>query len=66
MEKDYEGAKQGGQTTTDALTVKLPHCQVRVWTCREIIEEAREFLRLGGSEARRDIVKTALALNRML
>jgi len=87
MEKDYEGAKQGGQTTTDALTVrrpapegrsagshqevsglsvKLPHRQVRVWSCREIIEEARGFLRLGGSDARREIVKTVLALDRML
>ena len=61
---------KGGQPATtarpEALIVQLPDMQVRVWSCREIIEEARQFLQKGGSEARREIVKTALALNRIL
>ena len=38
----------------------------QAWPTAEILTRAQEFLRLGGSQARREIVRTALALNRML
>jgi len=36
------------------------------WPREEIVTLAREALRLGGSQARRDLVRTALELNRLL
>jgi hypothetical protein len=36
------------------------------WPREEIVTLAREALRLGGSQARHDLVRTALELNRLL
>ena len=54
-EIDVKEGKGGQPATTarpEALIVQLPDARVRVWSCREIIEEARLFLQEGGSEAR--------------
>jgi len=52
---DVKEGKVGQPATTarqEALIVQLPHTQVRVWSCREIIEEALQLLQEGRSEAR--------------
>ena len=36
------------------------------WHPEEIVSKARQYLQFGGFEARRDIVRTALALDRLL
>lgn len=36
------------------------------WDGRAVVSSAERFLAVGGSEARREIVKTALALQRLL
>ena len=38
----------------------------QAWPTAEILARAREFLRQGGSQARREIVRTTLALSNIL
>ena len=39
---------------------------VNVWSCQEILAEAKRQLETGGVETRREIVRTLLGLNRLL
>ena len=38
----------------------------QAWPAAQILAQARDFLRLGGSQARREIVRTTLALSNIL
>ena len=53
METHCESAKRFGKESNG-------------WPREEIVTLAREALRLGGSQARRDLVRTSLELNRLL
>ena len=53
MEKHCESVKRAG-TGTDG------------WHRDEIVSKARDFLQTGGTEARRELVRTTLELDRLL
>jgi hypothetical protein len=54
MEKDCESAKGGGRTPTAA------------WNRQQLLDEAAQYLAMGGADARRELVRTLIGLDRLL
>ena len=59
MDKTCENAKRFGKEG-NGLAVRVG------WSREEIVSKARMLIRIGGSQERREIVKTALDLDRLL
>ena len=54
MEKDCESAKGGGRMPPAA------------WNRQRLLEEAAQYLAMGGVDARRELVRTLIGLDRLL
>ena len=54
MEKDCEIAKGFGRTSTAA------------WNRQRLLDEAQQYLATGGADARRELVRTLIGLDRLL